>query len=370
MIPEENKPNNTKENIISDKKTDNNISDDNRKDNPDRPVPDKNDKQSRKWQITINNPAKKGLSHDALKELLSQIKPVQYYCMSDEMGSTHHTHIYICCMSPVRFSTLKNKFPTAHIELARGTSIQNRDYVFKEGKWEKDKKHETNLRDTHEEYGEMPIERQGARNDLADLYDMIKQGASDYEILDSNPEYLNHIERMEKVRQTIYRDLYKKRFRELDVTYIWGDTGSGKTRSVMEEYGYINVYRITSYAHPFDGYKNEPVILFDEFRSSLPLSDMLNYLDGYPLSLPCRYNDRTACYTVVFIVSNIDLRLQYDTQQRTERETWRAFLRRIQKVKVFKDNRVALYTMEQYLYGFLSVPEDEGTPFDKEGKHG
>ena len=69
----------------------------------------------------------------------------------------------------MRFRTLKNKFPTVHIELAKGTAVQNRDYVFKKGKWQNNKKHETNLIDTHEEYGKPPVERQGARNDLADL---------------------------------------------------------------------------------------------------------------------------------------------------------------------------------------------------------
>ncbi len=195
------------------------------------------DKQSRKWQLTINNPMAKGLNHDMLKEILLQMKSVVYYCMSDD---SHHTHIYIYSNSPVRFSTLKNKFPTAHIELAKGTSEQIREYVFKEGKWLNDKKHETNLLETHEEWGEMPVERQGARNDLADLYDMIKQGASDFEILDANPEFFSQIDRMEKVRQTIYQDYYKNQFRKLEVNYVWGDTGTGKTRSVMERYGYAN----------------------------------------------------------------------------------------------------------------------------------
>ena len=69
------------------------------------------DIQCRKWNITINNPLAKGLDHDKLKEILSHSKPIQYYCMSDEIGgetNTHHTHIYIHCTSPMRFSTLKN----------------------------------------------------------------------------------------------------------------------------------------------------------------------------------------------------------------------------------------------------------------------
>lgn len=324
------------------------------------------DKQSRKWQLTINNPVAKELCHDNIKEILSQMKSVSYYCMSDEVGSSYHTHIYIYCSSPVRFSTIKNKFPTAHIELAKGTSEQNRDYVFKEGKWLNDKKRGTNLLDTHEEFGEMPIERQGARNDLADLYDLIKQGATDFEILDTNPEFFNQIERMEKVRQTIYQDCYKNQFRKLEVTYIWGDTGAGKTRSVMEEYGYSNVYRITNYAHPFDLYKGQAVIIFEEFRSSLPLADMLNYLDGYPLSLPCRYTDRVACYTKVFVISNIDLRWQYVELQRLEKESWQAFLRRIHYVKVFQDKKEALYTTQEYMQGFTPLPPNAQIPFAKD----
>ena len=71
---------------------------------------------------------------------------------------------------------------------------------------------------------------------------------------------------------------------------------------------------------------------FDEFRSSLPIGDMLNYLDGYPLSLPARYANRVACFETVYIISNIDLKEQYPNIQSGEPKTWRAFLRRIHKV--------------------------------------
>ena len=38
----------------------------------------------------------------------------------------------------------------------------------------------------------MPIERQGARNDLADLYAMIKEGLSNYEILSNLLLYVEY----------------------------------------------------------------------------------------------------------------------------------------------------------------------------------
>ena len=56
-------------------------------------------------------------------------------------------------------------------------------------------------------------------------------------------------------------------------------------------------------------------MLFEEFRSSLPIQDMLKYLEGYPLMLPCRYNNKAACYTKVFLISNIPLASQYPNVQ-------------------------------------------------------
>ena len=72
--------------------------------------------------------------------------------------------------------------------------------------------------------------------------------------------------------------------------------------------------------------------MLEEFHSQIPISAMLNYLDIYPLTLPARYTDRTACYTKVFITSNIPLEEQYRDIQRVQMETWRAFLRRITNV--------------------------------------
>lgn len=312
------------------------------------------DTQSRKWQITINNPLEKDISHDVIKEELQRIKSIIYYCISDEVGGkeqTHHTHLYFVCSSAVRFSTVKNRFPKAHIEIAKGTSSQNRDYVFKEGKWESDKKAGTKILDTQEEWGELPAERQGARNDLADLYDMIKNGMTNYEIIEENPEYLLVLDKIEKTRQTIREEQFKTTFRILEVTYVWGTTNTGKTRSVMEQYGYENVFRVTNYLHGgFDSYHGQDVIIFEEFRSSLKIQDMLCYLDGYPVELPCRYVNRVACFTKVYIISNINLTEQYSNIYNENKETWNAFIRRIHKVRVYTNiNEFKEYNIEDYL---------------------
>lgn len=324
-----------------------------------------NDIQSRKWQITINNPEEKGYSHDFIKKILEKFKGCVYWCMSDEIGKetgTYHTHIFICCSGAVRFSTMKKRFQGAHLELCKGTAAENRDYVFKLGKYAGTLKEETRQDGTQEEFGECPVERQGQRNDITDLYDMIKDGCSDYDILEANPQYMMALDKIERVRQTVLEERFKKEWRNLHVTYIYGETGSGKTRSVMDKYGYDRVYRITDYEHPFDGYKGQDIVVFEEFRSSLKITEMLNLLDGYPCELRCRYANKIACFTKVFIISNIELREQYIELQKEQPRTWDAFLRRIHEVHVFMNGAIYSGTVVDYQSGFIPV-SDSQIPF-------
>lgn len=291
-------------------------------------------RMSRKWLLTINNPVEKAYTHEKLIDIMGQFKGLTYFCLSDEIGKkteTYHTHLFMYCPQGVRFQTIQNRLPNCHIDYCKGTAQQNKDYVFKEGKYSGTDKEDTRVDGTQLEWGEMPVERQGRRNDIVDLYDMIANGMSDFQILDTSPDYMLQLNQIRQTRQVIRSEKFKNTFRQLVTTYIYGSTGCGKTRYVMEKYGYENVYRVTNYKHPFDEYKGQDVVLFDEFRSSLPLSDMLKYLDGYPVVLPCRFADTQACFTKVYFTTNIPLDKQYVNIQRDEIESYKAFLRRIHK---------------------------------------
>ena len=296
---------------------------------------DENSKtQSRKWLLTINNPVEKDYTHEKLIEIMSLFKSVTYFCLSDEIGKktgTYHTHLFMYSPNGIRFSTVQNRLPNCHIDYCKGSAQQNKDYVFKEGKFAGTDKEDTRIDGTQYEWGTLPVERQGRRNDIVDLYDMIANGMSDFQILDTSPDYMLNLNQIRQTRQVIKSEKFKNTFRQLTTTYIWGSTGGGKTRYVMEKYGYENVYRVTNYKHPFDDYRGQDVVLFDEFRSSLPLADMLKYLDGYPVVLPCRFADIQACFTKVYFTTNIPLDKQYVNIQRDEIESYKAFLRRIHK---------------------------------------
>ena len=78
---------------------------------------------------------------------------------------------------------------------------------------------------------------------------------------------------------------------------------------------------------------------------------MLNLLDIYPLQLPARYSDRTACYHQVYIISNIPLDAQYVDVQSFDKKTWNAFIRRISSIKEFQVGGVIIeHDPKEYIY--------------------
>lgn len=329
------------------------------------------DKQSRRYTIVLNNPVDKGYTHERIAETLHGLKSLVYYCMADEVGQTHHTHIYCAFSSGVRFSTMKARFPEAHIESAKGTSAQNRDYIQKSGKWQGDKKHGTSIAGTFEEWGDIPEEQQGRRTDLEDLYQMVKDGADNVTIMEAFPKAMMFLDKIERCRQELKAAKYSTEFRHLDVTYIFGPSNTGKSRSVLDQHGYNNVCRITDYSGrgTFEMYHGEDVLVLDEFRSQLKMYDMLNILDGYPLQLPCRYANRTACYTKVYLISNIPLEQQYPNVQAEEPATWKAFLRRIHHVVEFTAEGCNAVDTSEYvpvqeqIPQFVELPDDSDIPF-------
>lgn len=289
--------------------------------------------QSRKYLLTINNPQEQGITHEFINAKCIDLIP-DYYCLSDEIAltGTMHTHIFLYRQSPIRFGTIKNKFPTAHIDKAYGTCMENKEYVAKTGKWKNTTKADTSIEGTFEEYGVIPSERAEKAPLMTQLLESIENGDSTAEIIKNNPKFGFKVKDIDVLRETILSEKFSKENRKITVTYIYGDTGTGKTHSIYGKYNPRDICRLTSYKGDkviFDAYHGQDVMVFEEFHSQIPLPDMLSYLDKYPLMLPARYSDRVACYTHVYILSNIPLIEQYHYEYLHDRKTWEAFLRRI-----------------------------------------
>ena len=297
--------------------------------------------QSRKWLLTINNPLDHGMTRDEVIDRAQKFNP-DYVCLADEIGAsgTYHTHVYLYSSSPMRFGTVKRRFPTAHIDKANGTSQEIRDYIRKEGKWADTDKAETRVEGTFKEFGTLPSESQEKSPKMAQLMQDVKDGFSTTEIIENDPSFAFKINDIDALREKLLFERFRKENRPVKVHYLFGDSGTGKTRSIYEKHPPEDIYRITDYSGQsgarFDDYHGEPVIVFEEFHSQVPISAMLNFLDIYPLRLPARYRDRVACFDTVYITSNIPLEQQYMDVQRRELETWNAFLRRIHSATEFR----------------------------------
>lgn len=326
------------------------------------------------YQLTINDSREKGYTHNRIFEIFrNNFKTLIYLCLADEKGTLFHTHVFVIFSSRVRFSMIKRYFSEAHIEKCKGTISDNVLYIKKAGKWEtEESKHGTKIEGSFEEFGTQPPDSKGKRHDMSELYQMVLDDMTNAEILAVNQDYILQIDKLDKVRTTILTERFKDTVRlDLECVYVSGATGTGKTRGVLEQNGYANVYRVTDYLHPFDNYNCQPVIAFDEFRSSLKLKEMLLYCDIYPLQLPSRYSNKFACYNKIYIISNWILEKQYSEIQREDKESWQAFLRRIHKVVHYEDSgEVIVYnSVQEYLerdasFHALTESEQCRLPFD------
>lgn len=326
------------------------------------------------YQITINSPVEHGFPHEAIKKTLVENFPtLKFFCMGDEMGTNYHTHIYVVFTSRVRLSTVKKAFPCAHIEEAKGTPQQNVDYILKGAKWVGTEKAETQIPGTYEEWGDFPTQA-GHDPQWENLYRMIDEGMSPAEIIQYNNDYLPDVDLIAKVRQMLIIEKNKAVRLDMHVVYIFGATGTGKTRGLVEAHG-SELYRVTDYAHPFDGYNYNSVIAFDEYHGQLPLPAMLDYLDIYPAELPSRYSNKFICYNLAYIVSNLPLEAIYEGYRTSgnsgDMNAYKAWLRRIHEVWYYaEDGTITKYdSVEKYLKRNEKFhPVDSGTkpPFEEE----
>lgn len=338
---------------------------------------DIDERQFHGFHLVLNNPSDHGYDHPVIKEkLIVHFPTLQYFCMADEIGEkgTPHIHLYVYFLSRVRFGTVKRRFPAAHIQPAIGNTQENIDYIKKTGKWADTAKAETSVEGTFEEWGTVPTQK-GSNRDMQELFEMIKNGYSNWEILETNNDYIMSIDKLDKVRTTYLIEKYKNDRRlDLRVIYISGATGTGKTRGILDAHGDANVYRISDYKHPFDAYNCQEVMVFDEFRSQISIGSMLDYCDIYPIDLPARYANKFMCANIVYIVSNWSLEEQYQGVQEESPDTWAAFLRRIHEVRIYhKDGTIDIYdSVDRYLnreteFHTMTEGEQLTLPFEQEG---
>jgi len=123
--------------------------------------------------------------------------------------------------------------------------------------------------------------------------------------------------------------------RDIDVTVLYGSPGSGKTKKAFSSCD--NPYFVVMPADWWDGYDGQDTIIFDDFYGQVKISDMLRYLDRYPLQLPVKGGFTWAMWTKVYITSNTPPASWYQGHCTIPSEVYAALTRRITRVEHMTD---------------------------------
>lgn len=210
---------------------------------------------SRAWVFTLNNYS--DIEYQVITET-----DCDYLVIGKEVGEngTPHLQGYLYKQSKMSQKQLKKIMPRAHLEVAGGTPKQNYEYCTKEGNFE--------------EFGTMP--RQGKRTDIEDVKDTLKTTGRIQDVI----EKCTNLQQL-KFAETAVKYLEKKRNFKPEVIWLYGQSGSGKTRTAYEMMP--DCYRKTnSSGQWWDGYDAHPDVLIDDFKDgTLTYSSLLELLDRY-----------------------------------------------------------------------------------------
>lgn len=228
-----------------------------------------------------------------------------------------HHQGFIQFEDKIRLKQAKERFGTdkIHIENIYSKDWCNVDYCEKDGNIVIEK-------------GRRPVKR-GQRNDIIKLMEDAKV-LSEEELWEKHPiEMLRYNKSVERYQKILLKKISNCQY-QLQTIYIWGDSGSGKTRKCYEEYP--DLYRVDHGNSEgrlwFDGYHGQETILFDDFRSSVRFAYMLELCDRYPMQLQIKGGYTYKRWKRVLITSNIPPDAQYPNLS----EELQPFLRRLTSV--------------------------------------
>ena len=213
----------------------------------------------------------------------------------------------------------KNMFPPeyrhAHWSRARGSPSDNIEYCTKEGNFV--------------EFGIRPDAKQGSRSDIKALEERVRahtlspdQCAQEFTHFFCNGYYWKLLAQYSKPREHV-----------ANVIYIYSSTGYGKTttvKKVCKALGKTFFIKMPG-CQWFDGYYNHDVILFDEYKSSYPVTHFNAWCDGDPPNFQVKGSTVCGVSSFFIICSNLRLEEQYESCRGEPRkaEIVEAFKRRV-----------------------------------------
>lgn len=227
--------------------------------------------RSRAYCYTLNN-----YTPEELENCRKIICKYQIIGREKGLMETPHLQGYIYFNSVKSFDQVKIMLgPRAHIEVAKGSPQQNRDYCSKDHKFE--------------EFGELPVK--GKRNDLIKIAKQVREEGA-LKTIEDNPEFalLNTKKIIEYDLQMQLKKFNPFEFKKRNVIWCYGPTGTGKTKYTFEQCSGKKTVRLTndiSGVKWFQGVDlHTECVIFDDFRAGdIKFNFLLQLLDGRALQV-------------------------------------------------------------------------------------
>lgn len=288
--------------------------------------------EKRRWCFTWNNPPTgyetvgSKFSGTGQAELLPSWQVIlkrtepRYYVVGYEIApttGTPHLQGYVEFRSGKRLRTLHDVCKEIHWDACKGDQASNIKYCTKGG--------------VFCEWGEKG--EQGKRTDLTEIRDTIANGGTMLDVAEQNfGSYVRYHRGFERYQYLIEQQSASQ-WRDVRVSYYWGDSGTGKSRAAWDEDRGLFAIPDSNTGTWWTGYTNQKTVLLDDFRGTVPLHTLLKWLDGYPVQVPIHGGMTWLKATRIIITSNVPIESLY---QNCDERSKQALRRRIHEVRFFE----------------------------------
>lgn len=296
-----------------------------------------------------------------IKEWASSSKLTYWYIehSADDEVSMTHWHIVIRFANPMPFDNVKSHFPYGDIESAKNIKncvqylVHANDLSKVQYDWNSIV---TNCDDMspfkvlNNAQGEVTIQRimEQIDNGIIREYNQFE-----YIPIEIWAKYKTRIEN----GLTFYRErIYMDKNRQIDVVFMSGDTGLGKTsfaKQYCEKSG--KSYCISSSSNdPMQDYKGEDVLILDDLRdNSFEFVDLLKILDNHTkATMKSRYHNKAFIGETIIITSYKPLADWYFNVPRESKEQ---LYRRIKTQYKFYPEYIEIYEFDELQHKYIYV---------------
>jgi hypothetical protein len=235
-------------------------------------------------------------------------------------GRLHH-HAYIRSKKPLSLKAWKTFVGQehCHIESVRGPVSKYIEYCDKP-------RTKTGSAIPFAKWGDPPT--QGKRSDILALRTHYREGGdlkAAVEDDDLCAVALRHPHACEKLRR-IYQPV---RTSMTELYIYWGPTGTGKSHLAYEDGLAIGEVYHKPTGPWWDGYRGQPVVIFDDFRGECSLAEMLRLCDKYPHQVPVKGGFEQFTSTRIYLTSNLSPDEFWNAEQKGYDPSYAALRRRI-----------------------------------------